>query len=69
MIFLLFMTFFFILLLEAPKLLVQKQFKELIVFLFLWSAALLVALLQTLHVNIPSPVAPITEFLKKIVPQ
>lgn len=45
-----------ILLLEMPGLVHKKYFKELAVFLALWSFAFLIAVLMTFKVNIPNPV-------------
>jgi len=69
MIMLLLLTFIVILVLEAPKMLVKKQTKDLIVFMGLWSFALLVALLQTLHVELPNPIKPVVELIKPFAPK
>lgn len=67
MIILLLLIFILILVLEAPKMLVKKQTKDLLVFMGLWSFALLVALLQTLHVELPNPIKPVLELIKPFV--
>jgi len=66
---LLILTFLFMLVLELPKMLVKKQIKDLLVFLGFWSVALLVALLQTWQVKLPSPVQLVTELLKPFIPK
>lgn len=69
MILLLLVPFLLMLVLEAPKMLVKKQTKDLLVFLGLWSLALLVAVLQTMHVELPNPIKPVVELLKPLVPK
>ena len=55
MIMLLAMVFLIILIIEAPKLVLNKYWKELIVFLLLLSLAFGSIVLLILDVNIPSP--------------
>ena len=49
------LVFFVILIIETPKLIVNKYWKELIVFLSLLSLAFALTALVILDVNIPSP--------------
>ena len=55
-----------ILIIQAPSLLLQKQWWDLAVFLVFWIAASVYALLMAAQVNIPSPSIIITTLIKSI---
>ncbi len=67
MIILLAMVFLIILIIEAPKLIVNKYWKELIVFLSLLSLAFILTVLVILGVDIPSPLEGIEYLIDDIL--
>ena len=67
MIILLIIGFAGIALLDAPKLIRNKNWKEFIVFSIFFVFAFTIAFLQTLGVNIPSPIKGIQYIIKDVL--
>jgi hypothetical protein len=64
MIFLLIAAFIILILIEVPKLVREKSWRELAAYSVLMSIAFVVSLLYTLHIEIPNPVRD-TQYLVK----
>ena len=67
MIILLIIAFALIAFLDLPKLIKQKQWKDLAVFLFFFIFAFTVAFLHTIGIAIPSPIKGIQYVIKDIL--
>ena len=61
------LTFLGIALFEIPSLIQKKYWWELGVFMFFYSFAFLIGLLQILQINIPNPIEGITTLVTKII--
>lgn len=69
MILLIILTFTFIAFLDAPKLWRDKHIKDLIMYLTIWSLALMLAILLTFDIEIPSPAKAVTKLLNPFIPK
>lgn len=61
------LVFLFIVIIEAPKLIIKKYWKELIVFLLFLSIAFGLIVLLILDVKVPSPFQPIEYLIDDIL--
>ena len=64
---LLLITFLIVLLIDAPKLIINKHWKDLIVYLLLLSLAFLLTILSYLDVNIPNPLKAVKYLIEDIL--
>lgn len=67
MVFLLIISFMFLIMCEVPGLIKNKYWKELIAFSVLMSIAFTISLLYTLGINIPNPVKNTQYFVKNLM--